>query len=66
MQNDITAHVQPLVLWQYVCGGRDLPKSDYIHLVKCIDCKTLGDQISEALQDIENKVGRRHPHAAVS
>jgi len=46
-------HVEPLVLWQSACGGRDLSKRDYQHLIACTDCETLADEITGALDDIE-------------
>jgi hypothetical protein len=60
MQNDVTSHVQPLVFWQCACGGPSLSKRDYLHLIACDGCTTLADQISDALDDIEKKVGRQH------
>ena len=53
MRNDTTPHVEPLVLWQSACGGRDLSKRDYQHLIACTDCEALADEITDALDDIE-------------
>ena len=66
MRNDTTAHIQPLVLWQCACGSLDLPKRDYLHIVACSECKTLGDAISDALRDIENTLSLQQPHIGAS
>jgi len=66
MQTDATAHVEPIVFWQCACGGSDLSKRDYLHVVACTDCETLADEIIDALDDIEKMLGRRHRHIGVS
>jgi hypothetical protein len=53
MRNDTTPHVEPLVLWQNACGGSDLSRRDYQHLIACTDCETLAGEITDALDDIE-------------
>ena len=58
MRKDTTPHVEPLVLWQSACGGRDLSKRDYQHLIACTDCETLADEITDALDDIEKTLTR--------
>jgi hypothetical protein len=60
MRNDTTAHVEPLVLWQSACGGRGLSKREYQHLIACTDCETLADEITAALNDIEETLTRRN------
>jgi len=56
MRNDSTAHVEPIVFWQCACRGLDLSKRDYLHLIDCTDCKTLADEIEDALDDIEKRL----------
>jgi hypothetical protein len=60
MVSDSTAHVAPIVLWQCACSGHNLPKRDYLHIMACSDCQSLGEQIHDALSDIEKVLGRRH------
>jgi hypothetical protein len=59
-QNAPTLHIQPLTLWQCACGGRDLPRRDYQHIIVCTECKMLATEIGEALDDLEKGLGRRH------
>jgi hypothetical protein len=40
-------------LWQFICGGIDLPMRDYQHILKCLACESFGEQICEALGRIE-------------
>ena len=65
-QNDTTLHIQPLILWQCACGGSDLPKRDYQHIIACPECETLATEIGEALQDLEKTLGRHHRQKATS
>jgi len=60
MRNAESAHVEPIVFWQSACGGVDLSKRDYQHLIACSECGTLADEITDALDDIEKRLGRRH------
>jgi hypothetical protein len=41
----MTTHVDPMVFWQSACGGRDLSRHDYLHLLACPDCTALAGQI---------------------
>jgi hypothetical protein len=66
MQNQPTAHVEPLRFWQCACGHRDLSKSDYEHIISCAECETLARQIGEALDDLEKQVGRRRHFSSTS
>jgi hypothetical protein len=66
MQNNTGVHVEPIVFWQCACGGIDLSKRDYLHLLACTGCETLADEITDALDDIENTFRRRHPHLDAS
>jgi hypothetical protein len=61
MRKAASAHVEPIVFWQCACGGIDLSKRDYLHLIACSECGTLADEITDALHDIEKRLGRRHP-----
>jgi hypothetical protein len=58
MRKETTPHVKPIVLWQFACGGLDLPKRDYLHLIACTDCETLAHEITDALRDVEKKLTR--------
>jgi len=60
MRNDTAAHVAPIRLWQCLCGGSDLPKSDYQHVINCSECETLATEIGDALEDLEGAFQRRH------
>jgi hypothetical protein len=54
------------VFWQCACGGTDLSKRDYLHLMACADCESLADEITDTLDDIETTLGRGHPHLDAS
>ena len=54
MRSDAQVHVPPILLWQSLCGGGDLPKRDYQHIITCLECETLAKEINDALDDIEN------------
>jgi hypothetical protein len=66
MQNQPAVHVEPLSFWQCACGHRDLSKRDYEHIISCAECETLAREISDALNDLEKKVGRRHLSSTAS
>jgi hypothetical protein len=51
-----TAHVSPIRLWQSACGGTELQNSEYLHLVACDGCDKLAEEISAALDDIQEAV----------
>ena len=36
-----------------MCGGIDLSKRDQLHVIGCIECETLAEQIAEALDEIQ-------------
>jgi len=68
MQNETVGHVPPIRLWQALCGGAELPKRQYQHIIHCVACETLATQIGDALDDIEdalrrNKIGMGGPHS---
>lgn len=52
-------HVSPLLLWQCICGGRDLTRADHEHVSLCEQCETLADQIAGALDDLHKTLERR-------
>jgi hypothetical protein len=60
MQNNPTIHVEPLTFWQCACGGLNLSKRDYQHVIACPECEMLAVAISDALNDIEKAFDRRH------
>jgi hypothetical protein len=60
MQNETTDHVPPIRLWQALCGGAELPKGQYQHIIHCVACETLASQIGDALDDIENALRRNN------
>ena len=65
MRTAATAHIEPMVFWQCACGGPDLSKHDYLHLIACTDCETLADEIIDALDNIEKTLVRlNHPIGA--
>ncbi len=55
MREETTTHVPAAKLWQCVCGGLDLPLSDYEHVIACPACEKLITEIAEALDDIAEK-----------
>jgi hypothetical protein len=55
MREETTLHVHPSKLWQCVCGGLELPLSDYEHVIGCPACERLITEIAEALDDIANQ-----------
>lgn len=61
-QNVPQLHIQPLTLWQFACGGRDLPTRDYQHIMVCTECETLATEIRKALDDLGKVLGRRQQH----
>ena len=58
MQNDAIGHVPPIRLWQALCGGAELPKRQYQHIIYCVACERLATQIGDALDDIEESLRR--------
>jgi hypothetical protein len=64
MEKKAKVHVEPMILWQCVCGGPGLSKHDYQHVRTCPECETLAVAISETLNDIEKSFGR--PYVGVS
>jgi hypothetical protein len=59
MRDEMTTHVSPILLWQCACGGADLQKSDYQHVIACAACEALAIEIGDALDDIQKTVHRR-------
>jgi hypothetical protein len=59
LPTNTNAHVQPIVIWQFVCGGVELPLRDYQHIVDCAACETLGEQICDALARLETALHDR-------
>ena len=61
MRNEMTSvHVPPIRLWQALCGGAQLPKGQYQHVIECVACEELASQIGDALDDIEDALRRNH------
>ena len=61
MQSETTVrHVPAIRLWQALCGGAELPKRQYQHIIHCIACETLATQIGDALDDIEEALRRNN------
>jgi hypothetical protein len=59
MRNETTTgHVPPIRLWQALCGGVQLPKGQYQHVIQCVACEELATQIGDALDDIEEALKR--------
>jgi hypothetical protein len=59
LRNDSNVHVQPIVLWQFFCGGVDLPVRDHQHIENCMACETFGEQILDALGRLETELHDR-------
>jgi hypothetical protein len=62
MQNEHTAHIEPLTFWRCACGTGNLSSNEYQHILACMACEILATEISAALDDIEKLMGRRHPN----
>jgi hypothetical protein len=60
MRNEMIGHVPAIRLWQALCGGAELPKGQYQHIIHCVACETLATQIGDALDDIEEALRRHH------
>ena len=58
MRNEVATHVDPIVFWQFACGGPVLSERDYQHAIACIDCEMLADGIKDALDTIEEQLRR--------
>jgi hypothetical protein len=60
MRSELIGHVPALILWQALCGGAELPKGQYQHIIHCPACETLASQIGDALDDIEAALRRNN------
>ena len=60
MRSEMAGHVPAIRLWQMLCGGAELPKGQYQHIIHCIACETLATQIGDALDDIESALRRNN------
>ena len=60
MRSEIAIHVPPIRLWQALCGGAQLPKGQYQHVIHCVACETLASEIGDALDDIEAALQRNN------
>jgi hypothetical protein len=60
MQSETVGHVPAIRLWQMMCGGPELPKGQYQHIIHCVECETLATQIGDALDDIESALRRNN------
>jgi hypothetical protein len=59
LTTNTNVHVQPIVLWQFICGGVELPLRDYQHIVHCTACDTFGEQICDALTGLDTALSGR-------
>lgn len=66
MRTGTIEHVPAIRLWQMLCGGKELPKGEYQHIVECAACETLATQIGDALDDIETALRRNNIGATQS
>ena len=57
---ETAGHVPAIRLWQMLCGGTELPKGQYQHIIHCVACETLATQIGDALDDIESALRRNN------
>jgi|SRR3989442_14577587 len=60
MRSETLIHVPAIRLWQALCGGTELPKGEYQHIIHCTACETLATQIGDALDDIEAALRRNN------
>ena len=60
MRSETLIHVPPIRLWQALCGGAELPKGEYQHIIECLACETLATQIGDALDYIEAALRRNN------
>ena len=60
MRSETLLHVPAIRLWQALCGGTELPKGEYQHIINCVACETLATQIGDALDDIEAALRRNN------
>jgi len=50
-------HVPPAVLWTFGCCADSLNEIELEHILNCVDCKRLLEQIEEALNEIAEEHG---------
>ena len=50
-------HVSPAVLWTFGCCVDSLNDIELEHVLNCVDCKRLLEQIEEALNEIAEEHG---------
>jgi len=50
-------HVPPAVLWTVGCCADSLNEIELEHILNCVDCKRLLEQIEEALNEIAEEHG---------
>ncbi len=60
MQSETIGHVPAIRLWQALCGGAELPRGQYQHVIHCLQCEALATQIGDALDDIEEALQRNN------
>ena len=60
MLNETATHVEPIRLWQSICGGTKLQVNDYQHVMNCEECETLAKEIGEALNELEGTLRHRN------
>ena len=60
MRSETIDHVPAIRLWQALCGGAELPRGQYQHVIQCSACETLATQIGDALDDIEAALRRNN------
>jgi len=60
MRTETIVHVPAITLWQALCGGAELPRGQYQHVIQCSACETLATQIGDALDDIEAALRRNN------
>ena len=60
MRSETIDHVPAIRLWQALCGGAELQRGQYQHVIQCSACETLATQIGDALDDIEAALRRNN------
>ena len=48
-------HVSPAALWTYGCRVHALNDVEFEHMLLCVECERLLDEIEEALNDIADE-----------
>ena len=53
MHIEAAPHVSPIRLWQSLCSGIQLARTDYEHVIHCAECERFATEMGNALEEIE-------------